>query len=221
MSVDVVSDEVLGVVDAWLREYVAVADPRVGRTGPVCPFMPRALKQQEVELRVRRDIDGSSEQGLIKALRAEIDDFGGAEPPKHGSGVLLESTVVVMPELDATGWTRLDAAYEPLKHTAVGSGKMIGNFHPRCGDKAIRNPDFEVSVAPVAMLAIRYMAPHDILFLNDSERWFREYDSRFGVRFARNLIRDPLLLSLYDQAVERHGPSPAAEATRVEEEVAT
>jgi hypothetical protein len=73
------------------------------------------------------------------------------------------------------------------------------------------------------MLAIRHMAPHDILFLNDSAHWFREYDSRFGERFARNLIRDPLLFSLYDQAVERHGPSPAIEAIeaiRVGEEVA-
>jgi len=33
------------------------------------------------------------------------------------------------------------------------------------------------------MMAIRHMAPHDILFLGDNESWFAAYDQRFGSRF--------------------------------------
>jgi heptaprenyl diphosphate synthase len=198
------SDEQLGRVNAWLREYVCVSDPRVGRSGPVCPFMPRALQQHAVETRIRHDIVGSSESELIGELWAEISDFGGAAHSKKNSGISLESKIVIMPRMKAAGWERLDTVYEQLKHLAVESGKMIGKFHPRCDDRAVRNSEFRVSVAPVAMLAIRHMAPHDILFLNESERWFKAYDSRFRSHFQRNQIRDHLLLSLYSEARDRH-----------------
>ncbi|GAA5176386.1 hypothetical protein GCM10023321_84640 [Pseudonocardia eucalypti] len=204
-----ITDEQFRQVDAWLREYVSVGDPRVGRSGPVCPFIPRALKQREVQTRVREDIDGSSELELIEQLRAEIGEFGAAGRPKSSSGVSLESWVVVMPSMESEGWARLDKVYEQLKQFAVSSGKMIGIFHPECDDRAVRNPDFRVSIAPVAMLAIRHMAPHDILFLNDSERWFKEYDSRFRSHYERNQVRDPLLLTLYRKANQLYG-SPTA-----------
>jgi hypothetical protein len=199
------SDECRRLVDAWLREYVSVADRRVGRSGPVCPFIPRALSERAVDTRMRYDIDGSSEPVLNDELRAEIREFGEAGRPTPNSGVLLESRLIVMPRMGRAGWDCLDAVYAYLKNFAVESGLMIGQFHPRCDERAVRNPDFRVSVAPVAMLAIRHMAPHDILFLHDSEQWFKEYDLRFGSHFERGRIRDSLLLSLYNEARDRHG----------------
>jgi heptaprenyl diphosphate synthase len=144
---------------------------------------------------------------LIEKLRAEIGEFAKAGRPLRNTGVLLESRLVVMPRMDADGWERLDAAYGDLKDFAVELGLMIGQFHPRCDERAVRNPDFRVSVAPVAMLAIRYMAPHDILFLHRSERWFKEYDSRFQSHFQRGRIRDSLLVSLYSTARDRYSLS--------------
>ena len=191
-------------VDTWLREYVSVGDRRVGRSGPVCPFVPRALAQHAVRTDIRHDIVGSSESELMDKLGAEISDFATADRPSRSTGVLLESRLVVMPAMDAEGWKRLDAVYEHLKVFAVERGVMVGQFHPRCDERAVRNPDFRVSVAPVAMLAIRYMAPHDILFLHRSARWFKEYDSRFRSHYQRGRIRDPLLLSLYNTARDRH-----------------
>jgi hypothetical protein len=199
------SDEYRRLVDDWLRDYVSVADRRVGRSGPVCPFIPRALTQHDVETRIRYDIDGSSEPELNDELRAEISEFGKPGRPPHNSGILLESRLIVMPRMGRAGWEHLDAVYAHLKDFAVESGLMIGQFHPRCDERAVRNPDFRVSVAPVAMLAIRHMAPHDILFLHHSGRWFEEYDQRFGSHFRRGRIRDSLLLSLYSRARDRHG----------------
>jgi hypothetical protein len=192
------------LAETWLREYVAVGDRRVGRSGPVCPFIPHALTQHAVQTDIRCDIVGSSESELIDELRAEISEFAAAERRPRNTGVLLESRLVVMPRLDAEGWERLDAVYEHLKDFAVERGVMVGQFHPRCDERAVRNPDFKVSVAPVAMLAIRYMAPHDILFLHRSERWFKEYDSRFRSHFERGRVRDSLLLSLYSKARALH-----------------
>jgi hypothetical protein len=205
MTDEINSDECRSSVDAWLREYVSVADPRVGRAGPVCPFIPRALTERAVETRIRDDIDGTDESELDRELRSEISDFGAAGRPPHNSGVLLESRLIVMPRMGPAGWDCLDTVYAYLKDFAVESGLMIGQFHPRCDERAVRNPDFAVSVAPVAMLAIRHMAPHDILFLHHSGKWFKEYDLRFGSHFERGRIRDPLLLSLYRKAGDQHG----------------
>lgn len=201
------SGEYRRLVDTWLREYVSVGDRRVGRSGPVCPFIPRALAQHAVQIDIRYDIAGSSESELIDKLQAEISEFATPGRPLHNAGALLESRLMVMPRMDTEGWGRLDAVYERLKDFAVELGIMIGQFHPRCDERAVRNPDFRVSIAPVAMLAIRHMAPHDILFLHRSERWFKEYDSRFRLHFKRGRIRDPLLLSLYNSARDRHSLS--------------
>jgi hypothetical protein len=193
-------------VDTWLREYVSVGDRRVGRSGPVCPFIPRTLAQHALESVMRHDIHGSSESELAEQLRAEIVEFGKAGRPSQSSGVVLDSRLIVMPCMGPDGWKRLDAVYDNnLKDFAVESGLMIGQFHPNCDERAVRNPGFRVSVAPVAMLAIRHMAPHDILFLHHSAQWFKEYDARFRSHFQRGRIRDSLLLSLYYRGCERHG----------------
>jgi hypothetical protein len=199
------SDEYRDLVDAWLRDYVSAADRRVGRTGPVCPFIPRALVEGAVDICVRYDIDGSDEAELYDELRAEIRRFGEVGRPPQSSGVSLDSRLIVMPRMGPAGWDRLDAVYYArLKDSAVQSGLMVGQFHPRCDERAVRNPEFQVSVAPVALLAMRHMAPHDILFLHRSGRWFEQYDLRFGPHFQRGRIRDPLLLSLYREACDRH-----------------
>jgi hypothetical protein len=204
-------DEHRRLVDTWLREYVAVGDERVGRSGPVCPFIPRTLAQHSLESKVRLDIDGSSEPELTDQLRAEISEFGKAGRPPNNTGVLLQSRLIVMPRMGPEGWERLDSVYASLKDFSVESGLMIGQFHPNCDERAVRNADFRVSIAPVAILAIRHMAPHDILFLHHSARWFKEYDSRFRSHFERGRVRDSLLLSLYHRGLERHGLSTCRE----------
>ncbi|WP_433286318.1 DUF6875 domain-containing protein [Pseudonocardia sp. CA-142604] len=197
-------DEHRSLVDTWLREYVSVGDRRIGRSGPVCPFVPRALNEHALETHIRYDIDGSDEPELISTLQTEIREFGTAGHPPRSSGVLLDSRLIVMPRMGPEGWERLDAVYERLKDFAVQSGVMVGQFHPNCDERAFRNSGFRVSIAPVALLAIRHMAPHDILFLHDSERWFREYHRRFHSYFERGRVRDPLLISLYSRARDRH-----------------
>src|ERR1700754_1146454 len=200
MTTDSHSGDYHMLVDDWLREYVAVGDRRVGRSGPVCPFIPRALAQHAVQTDIRYDIAGSSASELQDKLRAEISKFAADGRPLSNTGVLLDSRLVVMPHMDTADWERLDTVYEHLKDFAVEHGVMIGQFHPQCDERAVRNPEFKVSVAPVAMLAIRHMAPHDILFLHRSERWFKEYDARFRSHYQRGRIRDSLLLSLYRTA---------------------
>jgi hypothetical protein len=69
---------------------------------------------------------------------------------------------------------------------------------------AVRNHAFPVSRAPIALFAIRHMAPHDLLFLHDRREWFASYQRRYAGHITSGRVRDPFLRELYNQALRRH-----------------
>ncbi|MFD3694920.1 DUF6875 domain-containing protein [Streptomyces sp. NPDC058646] len=211
-------DRDLGRIDEWLRGYVGRAHPKLGRSGPVCPFVPPALGDHAVQLSLRYEIDGRDDALLHRALEAEMEDFVRVARPVATSGTSLESRVVALPDTGPDGWRTLDREYEALKDKAVDSGLMIGQFHPDCDERAVRNPAFRVSIAPLGVLAIRRMAPHDVLFLHDRRTWFGTYDRLFRSHYQRGRIRDPLLRRLHLVGVARHGLPPVVVREHEKEE---
>lgn len=217
----------LARVQEWLRSYVSRPEPRIGRSGPICPFIPPALDRDTVEFSLRYDVadptdhagageslgagDAADLGAVVRdAVKSELSGFAAAAEPPPSSGTSLRCRIVVFPELGRKGWPALDTVYESLKNTAVAKGLMTGQFHPQCDERAARNPAFRVSVSPVAVYAVRWMAPHDVLFLHERPEWFTAYDRRFRDRYERDRIRDPLLRQVYADAVARHG-LPAVE----------
>ncbi|MEV7939378.1 DUF6875 domain-containing protein [Kitasatospora sp. NPDC088264] len=193
-------------VHTWLRQYISRPHDEIGRTGPVCPFIPPALSGKDAQFSFRYDVTGKDEQQLREALEAEMSTFAlGTERSRTHTGASLDCRIVVLPATGPEGWRVLDEAYEDLKNNAVAHGLMVGQFHPHCDERAVRNPLFPVSVAPVGLFAIRRMAPHDVLFLYKHRAWFRIYDQNFRAHYERGRVRDPLLRELYVTAVERHG----------------
>jgi len=66
--------------------------------------------------------------------------------------------------------------YEPF-------GLMVTRCHARCDGRTVHNPALKVFTSPFPLIAMRHMALHDILFLQDNESWFAAYDLRFGACF--------------------------------------
>jgi len=191
-------------IDIWLREYIAQPDPRLGRSGPICPFVPGALTAEAIQFSFRYDVDGHDDAHIRQVLKEELADFEVETKPLPRSGVSLESRLVVLPALGSEGWGRLDVVYEALKNTAVAAGLMIGQFHPLCEESAIHNSGFRVSRSPIGLFAIRRMAPHDVLFLHERSDWFESYDRRFRSHYERGRIRDPLLRKIHLSGLTRH-----------------
>jgi heptaprenyl diphosphate synthase len=198
----------------WLRSYISRPSADLGRRGPICPFVPAALDVDAVRFRFRPEVDGRDRGQLRSVLLQEITAFHAEVAPPDGSGRSLASLLVVLPRTGPTGWVALDQLHRELKHVAVQQGLMIGQFHPACDERAVRNPNFPVSRAPVALLAIRHMAPHDLLFLHDQPAWFAAYRQRFPTHMTSGRVRDPLLNELYEAAVRRHGPDGRAASSR-------
>ncbi len=182
---------------SWLYDYVAKPNPEIGRKGPVCPFMPPALRADAVDYAYRYDLTGNSEEDLFSELLGEFEDFDRTAEPASLTRTSLASRLVVLPYGDATTWLAIDNIYESLKDAAVMRGLMVAQFHPHCDVRAVRNEAFRIARSPIAAIAIRRMAPHDILFLTNSAERFQQYEDRFDHHYAHGRIHDPLLIRLY------------------------
>jgi hypothetical protein len=168
---------VIHEAEEWIRDFVGQPHRDLGRRGPVCPFVPAALAKGRIDYRVRADLSDGSIAVLTQGLTAEITDFA-TDSDTTGP---LDARLILLPGALATAWSRLDEAYGAvLKDLAVDMGVMVGQFHPDCNEGSVHNDAFRTSRSPVAMLAIRRMAVHDILFLQDEARWVAVYARRFG-----------------------------------------
>ncbi len=196
-------DADLAVVVNWLREYVSKPTKDVGRTGPVCPFVPPALDDNAVRFEFHYDLDCRDPERLRSVVVALLNEFEKTAAPPSRAGTSLASMIIVLPDTDAEGWVAIDALYPELKDVAIELGLMIGQFHPNCDERAVRNPAFPVSISPIALLAVRRIAPHDVLFLHDDERWFTAYEERFGMNVRAGKVRDTFMRELHASASSR------------------
>ncbi|MYW02368.1 DUF6875 domain-containing protein [Streptomyces sp. SID3343] len=201
LSVDLA--KALEAVEGWLSDYIRQPHSELGRSGPVCPFVAPAQRAGALEVRVRLVGPTPSQTLIDEIVRCGLDEF--SEVGWKDGNPNLRSLLLVLPDLPPEHLHLLDAAHTALKPESVRRGLMIAQFHEQCREKAARNPEFEVSYAPVPMMAVRSMAIHDVLFLADRREWFEEYAKRFGARY-RSSTRgiDPVLTEMYERARATH-----------------
>jgi hypothetical protein len=200
-------ERAVAAVKTWLADYLCRPHPAIGRTGPVCPFVPPSLRAGSVEIRLRPAGPAPTQATVTGLLRGSLDEFGSTR--WRGSNPALRCLLVLLPDLPDAQCHLLDRAHQEVKPIAVRRGLMLGQFHPGCAEPAARNPGFPVSRAPVPLVAVRAMALHDILFLHHHPDWFAEYRRRFGAHYTpgRTAI-EPLFAELFQRAVTDHGDRP-------------
>lgn len=195
----------MSAVRDWLADYICRPNAFIGRSGPVCPFVPPAQRAGSLEIVIKPIGPEPSSAGVVDLVRRALDEFDELE--WNGSNPALRCLVVVIPDLLPSGYGLLDDAHRTVKPIAVQRGMMLGQFHPSCAEPAARNPEFPVSRAPVPLVAIRPMAIHDILFLHERRDWFEEYLRLFGDHYVpdREGI-EPLFVERFRKAYAEFGP---------------
>ncbi|MER5729833.1 DUF6875 domain-containing protein [Streptomyces sp. NPDC002138] len=184
------------VVQDWLRDYVSRPHEQLGRGGDVCPFVEPAARAGTLMMHTRTglaDADGAELRSLVRDMART---FRTTHWPR--TNPTMYAYVLILPDLPRAQWAELDAVQAALKAELAEGGLMLGQFHPECPEPAARNPQFPVSRSPVPLLAMRNMALHDVLFLHNDSRLFAEYQHRFGGRYERGAVADPLLRSSYE-----------------------
>src|SRR5947209_12758343 len=192
----------------WARTYLVIDNENIhrpyGDSKAVCPFVKPSIEKGFFYMVFHPEIMGPYSGQIAQIMIQHIVDFETAEP-FHPGEKNLKTLLVVFPGIPEREAYVLDHVQENIKSSFVKRGLMIGQFHKRCETPSVHNPAFHVSISPHPLMAIRYMQPHDILFLKDGDdaSWFDEYNRRFGEHFrdeSKPNKERAFLLELYKEA---------------------
>lgn len=183
----------------WVDEYVTQPHPRLGRDGPVCPFVGRLAESGNIHVQVDDSLDGTDPAALEARMRVALREYE-AMPNKQ-----WKALVVVFPSAVGADAAVVDEVQSALKLDCVRKGLMVGQFHPLSTEPGARNPAFPANRAPFAAIALRHMSHHDIVFLDRNREMFREFERRFGGELSAGSDRDPFLVERYAAAAARFG----------------
>ena len=201
------ADEIL----RWAQDYISRPDPRLGRSGAICPFVPPALKENVFYVAVHEDVDDTTGTGQIEELLADYAEAFLRTPPVTTPERLIKTILPAFPNMSAQRALVLDEIHARMKSFFVEKEMMIGQFHPRCSATAVRNPAFENKKSPIPMFALRHIVVHDILFLSNRRDWFEKYRLLYGARYdAREVSHEHDFVRLYREALRRFSPDATA-----------
>lgn len=161
----------------WVRDYLCQPNPRLGRLGTVCPYVPSAITKGTLWIAPERIAD-KTELEAVQILAKYKDLFFELEP-KDGDESHLKTILVVFADLPDERAQTVDRIQQALKDSYVRDGLMIGEFHKSNNAPGIHNPEFRPLQSPVPMLAIRYMVLGDWRFLIRSPEWVHAWLRRF------------------------------------------
>lgn len=185
----------LRAVADWARGYLAHPHPELGRSGPVCPYVPTALKRGLLYFTVQPGSRGTLDgEEVARTVMRHRDWFREIEPSDEAAAQ-FKAIVILFPDVDPEDAPEvIDRTQAVLKPAFVETGLMIGQFHPLPPiDGGLWNADFRPLRSPVPMLAIRHMVSSDLPFLTKDWRLLDAYRQVFGSdlppRFADELAR--------------------------------
>lgn len=182
----------------WARESLAAPTEKMRRThaGPpeaVCPFVKPSLESGSFYIEVHHEINGQRPEPIVDLMRKYTETFRGL-PPFEAGEQQKKALLAVFPEIPAHDMPVLDLVHDQIKTCYMQKGFMVTQCYPGCDMRSKRNPELRVYDSPWPLMALRLMAIHDILFVEDNEDWFAAFNARFGQKF-----RDPKTLKDHEQ----------------------
>lgn len=174
------------VVD-WSTRFLVPPHPMMRRHPgtpedgePVCPFVRASLRKSLFYFDFNYAVTGSHVDEIVSGMLPYLFYFPSQLAPEEEAEKDDVSLVVLFPKYKPQNYSLLHMAHGVLKDQFVKNGLMLAEFYPGAKAGSKHNEDLPVYNAPHAFMAIRYMAPHDVLFIGDNLDWFRIYDAKFA-----------------------------------------
>lgn len=195
----------------WLKSFLARPHPHLGRPGPVCPFVPKAMKLNCIRLRVIRS-HNLVQQQVVDIVLPYLKTFLELEPTQPEEDALNKAILLLFPDISHEDAPQLiDSVQKQLKPLFVDSGLMLGEFHKRNQTPGLHNPHFRPLRSPIPMLAIRFMVESDLPFLQSADdlktrvRYLEAYLKRFAQKFKdeNNFQKAEEVLALAKKQLEK------------------
>jgi hypothetical protein len=180
----------LHAVADWIRSFVARPHKDLGRTGPVCPYVPVTLERKALWLAPLRRADRSVLEvvQLMNGYKRLLLELQAGD----GDDASYKSMVVVFTDLPADRAKHLFD--EVLYHLAVPSyakdGLVLGAFYQSNEGAAIYNPSLRPFAAPEPFLLMRHAVISDWKFFLDKEDWLNLWARRYGESAVQTLAEE-------------------------------
>lgn len=195
-------------ISDWARDYLMAENPNIKRpigSQEVCPFVGPSIDNDSFYMTFHPEVNGQRDEPIQHIMYGYIDEFK-ETPPFESGGKVKKALLVIFPEIPSERTYVLDIVHTKIKTKFVQVGLMAAQFHQNCDERGVYNRGFRVSLSPYPLIAVRYMALHDIIFLKDNEEWFKAYNLRYGEKFREpDKLEDynKPLLGVYLEAKER------------------
>jgi len=155
----------------------------LGRKGPTCPFVPKALKISSMRLAVIRSGAAPSMAEMSELVSGFIDVFERLEPTS-GPQAVFKALLLLFPDVPLESAPMLiDGTQAMLKEAFVEKGLMLGEFHLANNSSGLHNPQFYPLRTICPTLAIRHMVPQDLVFLTGDQ-----YPPARRIAFLRSYV---------------------------------
>jgi hypothetical protein len=180
----------------YIQNFLCRTNEYVNRPGPVCPFIPRSLKQQSVYFFIPTNDKISNKQELIKTVRQCRYDFLHRLQPTNGTKEKsVHKCLIILIRSSNISHSMVDHIQTVLKpEFVIQYGLMLGEFYDTSNSGAKRNENFYPLRTWVPLLVIRYMVAEDIDFLNQKHK--------YGVEDRLNMVKK--YLELYHSGLLYH-----------------
>src|ERR1700747_3541938 len=170
----------LHTIADWIKTFVARPHKDLGRTGPVCPFVPVASERKTLWLAPER-IAGRNVLDVVQLINGYKKLFLDAQSI-DGDAANYKSIVVVFTDLSPD--RAKDFFGDVLKHLGVPSyvedGLVLGGFYESNEASAIYNNSLRPFTSPVPFLLVRQAVISDWKFFLDNEDWLNLWARRYG-----------------------------------------
>lgn len=203
-------------IQQWIKNFLIKPHPNLGRLGPVCPYVPHALKTNGIQLGVIRAQNLQLQE--IEELVLSYKDIFLQIEPRNKETELTQSIILIFPDIKLEDTARIiDSVQQKLKEFFVDSGLMLGEFHKRNYSPGLHNSNFYPLQSPIPILAIRFMVESDLPFLINADNlelrikylkaYLRHFDwknsesknvsnARYALKLAQEQLQNEKLLDL-------------------------
>ena len=182
--------EALRAVADWINTFVAKPHKDLGRTGPVCPFVPGALERQTLWL-VPEHVADRDVPEVVELVSNYKRLFLRTEPT-GGEDADYKVIVIVFTDLPADRAQGLFGSV--LEQLALPSyaddGILFGPFYEGNEGTALYNTGFRPFQSPAPFLFVRNGVVSDWKFFLDSDEWLDLWAHRYGELGAWTLAEE-------------------------------
>jgi len=182
-------DELRSLKD-WMTSYVARPNKDIGRSGPVCPFVPGSLQRHTLWL-APEQLNGQSVADAVRLMNGYKRQLLDAQPVV-GDDAIYKAIVVVFTDLTAE--RAKDLFDGVLKELAMrwyaDDGVVLGSFYEANEGTAVYNKNFRPFRSPAPFMLVRPAILDDWKFFLDNDEWLDVWARRWGVAATRTLAEE-------------------------------